>query len=181
MPDSNTTTHHLTAYSAENQWKGEIDIPSHFRLSEYVNNAGHMMLTFRNAVSAIWEQGLLRELEKVEQIVIVKHAMVAFILDMDSPSQRSQSIEYVPKVPLGVVVHVPPLVLSGNIHLARGADWMLTMSDPRRDFIPLTDVRIRHFSTGTLIDASSKLALVNRQKVVAVEATGNRSFSTPQR
>lgn len=170
MPDSTSTLYSLTVYTPEFRWSGELAVPTHRRLSDFVNDPGHAVLVLQNVTPAIWEKGALVQLDKRVSVAVMKDSIVLATCSMDSAAQRQSSYDIVRKEPHAVLIYAPPLVLSGNIHVSSGASWLVLLDELHQDFMPVTRLSTGYLATRKPVESGPRLGLVNRRWMVAIES-----------
>ncbi len=167
--DSNMMPYHLTVYSSEFRWSGELAIPMHRRLSDYLNDPALATLTLTQVTHAIWQNDTLRELQTVESSALIKRNLSVIVSDTDAPAPQGSSMERIRKLAFGAVLHLPPYTLIGELKVLHNADWLHVVSVPNEEFFPITNANLWRTQTGIKLETDLKFALVNRQRIHALE------------
>jgi hypothetical protein len=172
MSSPNTTTpYQLTLYSVDYRWSGEAAVPSHRRLSDYVNDTMLAAITLTNASTSVWMNESLRDLRQTESVAIHKRNTLIIASKTDVAPSRDSTVERVQKVIFRILVHLPSYTVIGNLSLLPHQSWLNILTAANQDFFPITKVNVWRTKTGAQIETDLGLVLVNRQEVIALEPT----------
>lgn len=169
MPDADTTTYNLAAYSTDFRWTGDASVPSQRRLSDHINDERIPALVLNHAIPATWEGALLKELPKTESIALPKRNLLFVVLKSDVPLPPSSQMERIRKDPFQVIMYIPPFTLTGKLSLPRNADWLHMATSATEGFFPVTKVSIWHIKAHTRIETDVNLVMVNWKWLLGLE------------
>lgn len=167
MPDSNMFN--VVAYSADLRWTGQGSIPSHRRLSDFVNDNTTAALVLNHATPAIWDDHTLSELPKTESIALPKRNLLFVVDKSNLPLPPDSKLERVAKQPFSVILYIPPFSLTGRISLPRNADWLNVASSASENFFPVIDASVWHIKTRAKLETDADLVLVNWKWLIGME------------
>lgn len=124
------------------------------RVAEILNQLSATHLPVESATVA--EHGTGKAIDEPEAIVAVDEILVLLAPDLaDAPSGDMR----VPKEPVAAELAIPPLLVSGTVHVPIGSrpiDGLLNVPDR---FVPVTDVRISSAAHPSLDRAASVVAI----------------------
>ena len=169
MIDKTTITYRLVAYSTDFRWDGESPIPSHRRLSDFLNDPRTVALVLNHATPATWESGAYSELSKTESIALPKRNLLFIVSKTDAPLPSASQYERVPKEPFQVIMYIPPFTLTGRISIPHNADWLNMVTSASEDFFPVTQVSVWHIRARAKLETDAKLVLVNWKWLLGLE------------
>ena len=167
MPD--VTTCDLSAYAAAMRWSGNLPVPSHRRLSDFVNDDASAALLLNRATPAIWENNCFNDLPKTESIALPKRNLLFVVSKSDLPLPPHSKLERIPKQPISVIVYIPPFSLIGKISVPRNSDWLSLASSDNENFFPVTAASIWHIQARVKVESDVPLVLVNSKWLLGME------------
>jgi hypothetical protein len=167
MPDSNTFN--LTAYSPDLRWIGQGAVPSHRRLSDFVNDTATAALVLNQATPATWENNWFNELPKTESIALPKRNLLFVVSKSEPPLPPHSKLERIPKQRFPVILYVPPFSMMGRISLPSNTDWLNLVASATENFFPVIDASIWHIKARAKVESDIPLVLVNWKWLLGME------------
>lgn len=173
MSGPDVKTYHLTVCSTELRWNGDLSIPAHRRLADFLNDRNSSFLVLEEVSIARWDNSMFKDFSRNDSIALIKHNIIAVIENSDvTPFSQRRNPERVQKVSMSTIIYAPPLVLAGDLHIVSGVKRLDALSAMRLDFFPITNVDLWYFKTGTRLNTGLNLALVQLEKAIGLEAKG---------
>lgn len=162
----------LSVYSGEFRWQGELALPAHRRLSDFVNDADQQFLELAKVKFAVWETNAYRTLERAETAVVFKQNIVLVAVNDETLSAPgSNGADRVSVAPQRIFLQVPPFIVEGNLHTPVVVEWSRAINATRAAFVPLTDACFWHFREQALLGTNIKLMLVHRTMINSIQNT----------
>lgn len=166
-------TYHLSLYSTEFRWQGELSLPAHRRLSDFINDTDHQFLELKHVVFAVWHDNVYCLQETIDTAVVFKNNLILVTQQEQSePTEhtlKNRASDRVAKVPQQMVVQIPPFTVQGHWHAPNMVAWTKAINATRADFIPFTNANIRHQKTDTLLGQNVSLAILHRPAIHSIQ------------
>lgn len=169
MSSQTSIPYQLTLYSFEFRWSGTAEIPSFRRLTDFMNDPLLAVVPLKNVQSSIWINETLRDLHNSESVAVVKRNTVLAISHTDVEPKRDAAFERVNKIPLRILIHLPPYTVIGDLSILPNTDWLNMFTQTNQEFFPITKASIWRTQSGVQLENELKLLLVNRQEIIAIE------------
>lgn len=171
MSDSDRGTHLVELYTPYLRWRGEIQLASMRRLSDFVNDNATTFLLLERAALATLNKGALHEMTQLDQVAINKSNIHALLLRADPQhSLRREADWKTARITRRVMVFAPPFALSGDIHVARSVEWLNALNVLHSNFISLTDVTLYRLDAREPLAQGVPFAMVSRTHTVAIQS-----------
>ena len=172
MSSPNTTLYPLTVYAADFCWSGESEIPTHRRLTDFVNDSNLAAIALTNVSTAVWFDDTLRETHKTETIAVPKRNTLLIVPRSDITPPGGPSSDRVQKVPFRILIHLPSYTVIGDLNLFAHTSWLNIFALGNQEFFPITKANVwRTKTTNSQLETDLRLLLVNRQEIIALEPT----------
>jgi hypothetical protein len=172
MTDSQTVSQPVIIYTPGFRWSGQLELAFGRRLSDLFNVLEFDLIAFEQVALSAWEGDPAQPILSMDRVAISRSNIIAIFCASGSDISRGGVSDRVVKVPHRVAIVVPPLVLTGDFHGTREVDWFNALSLSRQKFLSLTSVDIASLAPGLAFGGRAEFALVNRQKIVAIELSG---------
>ena len=173
MTEPNAVVYPLVVYSTDFRWTGETPVPSHRRLSDFLNDRTLLAFVLHHVIPATWENNLWREGQKIESLALLKRNIAMIVPGANSPPPPPAPLDRVRKAPTHVIIHLPSFTVEGDLNLLYGADWLHVVTSAPEDFFPVTKAGVWHTKTRTQLETGVKFMLVNRQGILGFEVSKN--------
>jgi hypothetical protein len=136
----------------------------HRRLSDFVNS--HLGLLHIRGATVLRRNGDATKVTTPDIWASPTEVTLIAQTDEEQNAANAQSDLIIPKVVHTLVVVTSGHTLTGNVHIAPGADLAMFIESSDPQFIPMTDVRTRSLADRRVISRYG-FALLNRRHVVA--------------
>ncbi len=170
MSTQSLVIHPIEVYTSNAAWRGDLTLPSHRRIPDYLNDALHNFFALGNVTLLGWEGGTLVEKGTFVSTFVQRQTIIALIRNVD-PAPASDGMMRIEKVPHRIMVYAPPFTLEGNYHVIKGADLYESLDSSRLEFFVLTSGMISLDRTPLLI-APAELVVVNRRYTTGFRIMG---------
>jgi hypothetical protein len=168
MNEPGKTIQDVEIYTATTRWCGDLTVPSLVRVSDFLNDDSRCFLTLCRVTKANCHNGMLSEINSLDEVAINKRNALAVVLRAHPPRARGDCPDLVQKVLHRVMIYAPPFVLAGDMHRARDVSWVDALNGWGFEFFPLTDVAASWLDSHALLGEGMEFVAVNRQWITAV-------------
>jgi hypothetical protein len=172
MTHSQAVSQPVIIYTPGFRWSGHLTIAFGRRLSDLFNVLEEDLIAFEQVALFAREGDPAQPILTMDRVAISRSNIIAILCAEGSDTSRGGVADRVVKVPHRVVIVVPPLILTGDFHATREVDWFSALSLSRQKFLSLTSVDVASLTPGLVFGSRAEFALVNRQKMIAVDLSG---------
>ena len=173
MTDPQPVVHALKIYTPGYQWSGQLTLTLRRRLSDIFNNErDDDFIEFEHMALSSWDKDPGQTLLTLDRVAISRSNTIVILCAESTAPVREAFPDRVVKVVQRVRIVVPPFILTGDFHATREVDWYNVFRLSKQRFLGLTAVDLASLSSDLALEGQVEFALINRQRIVAIELTG---------
>jgi len=173
MTDSQSVAQAVQIYTPGLRWSGQLELAFRQRLSDLFNSdRDDEFIEFEQMALSNWDRDPAHAILTMNRVAISRSNTIAILCAESTAPIREASPDRVVKVVQRVRIVVPPFILTGDFHATREVDWYNALRLSKQRFLGLTAVDFASLPFDPILEGQVEFALINRQRIVAIELTG---------